>query len=293
MDEQVIKIGIIGGSGLYNMPELVNKEEVPVRTPFGATSDPIVTGEIAGVRVAFIARHGKGHRYTPTEVPYAANIFALKTLGVRHIISVSACGSLREDYQPGQMCVPDQLVDFTREHRVRTFFGEGLVGHVGVAEPFSPELSAILAESAHAAGGTVHEGGTLVTVEGPRFSTRAESHMFRQMGFSLIGMTASPEAFLAREAEIAYAAFAHVTDYDVWHEEEEAVTAANVMETFAANLELAQRALVEAIPRIEAVADAEWPAHYALANAVMTHKEKIPSKTLEKLRPIIGKYFSS
>lgn len=288
----VIKIGIIGGSGLYNMPDLKNKEEVAVRTPFGATSDPLVTGEIAGVRVAFIARHGKGHRFTPTEVPYAANIFALKTVGVRHIISVSACGSLREDFAPGDMVIPDQLADFTRD-RVRTFFGEGLVGHVGVADPFSPELSAILADSAIAAGGTLHEGGTLVTVEGPRFSTRAESMMFRQLGFSLIGMTASPEAFLAREAEIAYAAFAHITDYDVWHEDEEAVNATTVMETFAANLERAQRALVEAIPRIEAVGDEDWPAHNALATAVMTHRETIPPKTLEKLRPIVGKYFAS
>lgn len=287
-----IQIGIIGGSGLYNMPDLENKEEVPVRTPFGATSEPLITGVIAGVRVAFIARHGKGHRYLPTEVPYAANIFALKTLGVRHIISVSACGSLREDFAPGYVCIPDQLADFTRGERTRTFFGEGLVAHVGVADPFSPELSALLADAARAAGGTVHEGGTLVTVEGPRFSTRAESGMFRQLGFSVIGMTTAPEAFLAREAEIAYAVFSHITDYDVWHEEEEAVNAATVMETFSANLETAQRALVEAIPRIEAVRDEEWPVHNALANAFMTHRDRIPPHTIEKLRPIVGRYFA-
>lgn len=286
-----IVIGIIGGSGLYNLADQDNIERIAVRTPFGATSDDVVVGEVAGERIAFIARHGRGHHLNPTEVPYAANIYALKTLGVKFIISVSACGSLREDYQPGHICIPDQLVDFTRGSRIRSFFSEGLVAHVGVADPFSTQLSAILAESAEAAGATVHRGGSFITIEGPRFSTKAESEMFRQWGHSIIGMTTSPEAFLAREAEIAYAVFAHITDYDVWHQEQEAVSVKAVVETFNENIERAQQAVLEAIPRITNVKDEEWPDHSALRDAIMSHKSIIPPHTLEKLRPIVEKYF--
>lgn len=284
-----IKIGIIGGSGLYSILGQASPRTLPIRTPYGAPSDPIVVGEIAGQEVAFIARHGKGHRYTPSEVPYAANIYALKTLGVKYIIAVSACGSLREDYAPGHICIPDQLVDMTRGKRQSTYFGEGVVGHVGVGDPFSPELSSILADAAETVGATVHRGGTFVTIEGPRFSTRGESEMYRQLGFSIIGMTTSPEAFLAREAEMAYAVFSHITDYDVWHSEIEDVTAASVMETFAKNIERAQQALIEAVKRLAGVDD-EWPAHRALQGALMTDPTAMPPAVLEKLRPLIGKY---
>ncbi|NJL94829.1 MAG: S-methyl-5'-thioadenosine phosphorylase [Anaerolineae bacterium] len=295
-----IKIGIIGGSGLYALAtgdsagaEDDVQEAYAIRTPFGKPSDAIRIAEVAGSRVAFVARHGQGHRFSPTEVPYAANIYALKSLGVRFIIAVSACGSLRQDYAPGHICIPDQLVDFTREPRQRTFFGEGLVGHVGVGEPFSPALSAILVDAAEAAGARVQRGGTFVTVEGPRFSTRAESEMFRQLGFSIIGMTTSPEAFLAREAEIAYAVFAHITDYDVWHPEEADVSAASVMETFARNIQVARQAILEALPRIAAVQDEVWPAHTALQGALMTHPNRVPPETLDKLRPLVGRYLDS
>lgn len=286
-----IEIGIIGGSGLYDMPELTDKEETAIRTPFGATSDSLVRGKIAGVPVAFLPRHGRGHRLMPSEVPYAANIYALKSLGVKYIIAVSACGSLREEYAPGHICVPDQLVDNTKGIRTRTFFGDGAVAHVGVAHPFSPELSAVLVEAARAAGAVVHDGGTYVTIEGPRFSTRAESNTYRQLGYSIIGMTTSPEAFLAAEAEIAYAVFAHITDYDVWREDEEAVSAAVVIETFKRNLRTAQQAIIEAVPRIAAIQD-PLPAHSALKGAIITHRDTISPATFERLRLIIGKYYA-
>jgi 5'-methylthioadenosine phosphorylase len=290
--QEEIKVGIIGGSGLYDMAELINREEIAIRTPFGATSDHIVTGEISGHRVAFIARHGRGHRYMPSEVPYAANIYALKALGVQYIIALSACGSLREDYAPGHICIPDQLVDRTTGLRKRTFFGEGVVAHVGTANPFTPELCEVLGEAAIAAGGTVHMGGTFVTVEGPRFSTRAESETFRSQGYSIIGMTTSPEAFLAAEAEIAYAVFAHITDYDVWHSEAAEVTAAMVMDTFRANLRLAQQAVVEAVPRVAAI-QGPLAVHSGLQGAIMTNRADIPPATFDKLRLLIGKYYSS
>lgn len=287
-----IEIGIIGGSGLYEMSELTEKSEVAIRTPFGATSDAIITGKIAGVKVAFIARHGRGHRLSPTEVPYAANIYALKSLGVKYIMAVSACGSLREDFVPGHLCVPNQLVDRTKGLRKHTFFEEGIVAHVGVGDPFSPELAAVLIEAGKAAGATVHEGGTYVTIEGPRFSTRAESETYRQLGYSIIGMTTSPEAFLAAEAEIAYAVFAHITDYDVWHAEEADVSAAAVMETFRQNLRTAQRAIAEAVPRIAQIPNDDLPAHNTLKGAIMTARDQIPPNTFERLRLLIGKYFA-
>jgi 5'-methylthioadenosine phosphorylase len=284
-----VSFAIIGGSGLYNMPELAGVETHNVDTPFGKPSDSILIGTMADVRVAFLPRHGRGHVLSPSEVPYRANIWALKALGVSRIISVTACGSLREDYAPGDIVIPDQIYDNTRLDRGRTFFSEGLVAHVGVADPFCAETSQLLAEATLEAGGTVHRGGAFVTIEGPRFSTKAESLAYRQLGFSIIGMTASPEAFLAREAEICYAAMAHVTDYDVWHESG-VVTAAAVFETFGKNLRLAQRTVVGAIKKL-AEASRGCTCGDALANTFATAPDRIPAETLVKLAPIVQKYF--
>lgn len=281
------RFAVIGGSGLYKMPELGDLTELDLDTPFGKPSDTIHVGTLFGERIAFLPRHGRGHVLTPSEVPYRANIYALKRLGVTHVISVSACGSLREDYAPGHICIPDQLFDFTKDERGRSFFEKGLVAHVGVADPFCPELSAIIAEASAEAGGTVHQGGTFVTIEGPRFSTRGESQIWRQMGFSIIGMTTSPEAFLAREAELAYAVMAHVTDYDVWHTE--AVSADMVFKQFQNNITLAQKAVLKTIKKL--IANAKPCAcHSALQNAFASDLKKINPAALERLHPIVGKY---
>jgi 5'-methylthioadenosine phosphorylase len=246
-----------------------------------------VVGTLAGQRVAFLARHGKGHRLSPSEVNYRANLYALKTLGVERVISVSACGSLREDYAPGHIVIPDQVYDNTRG-RERSFFGEGLVVHVGSADPFCPTLSAQLYEAVRATGAVVHRGGAFVTIEGPRFSTKAESHTFRKWGMSLIGMTASPEAFLAREAEMCYACMAHVTDYDVWHVHEAPVTVEMVVRILNQNTAAAQQAihnLVSAPAKRDACGCGS-----ALADAIITSREKIPEATREKVRLLVGKY---
>ena len=220
---ETVSLAVIGGSGLYSMSGLQGSREHDLDTPFGKPSAPIVVGTLEGQRVAFLARHGLGHHISPSEVNYRANIYALKSLGATQIISVSACGSLREDYAPGHIVIPDQLFDNTKG-RERTFFGEGLVAHVSIADPFCTDLSDQLEAATRATGATTHRGGSFITIEGPRFSTKAESIVFRTWGMSLIGMTASPEAFLAREAEICYAVMAHVTDYDVWHVSEAPVT---------------------------------------------------------------------
>lgn len=285
-----VRIGVIGGSGLYHMPELTDVEAHRISTPFGLPSDEILIGTLAGQRVAFIPRHGRGHIYTPTEVPYRANIFALKTLGVRQVISVSACGSLREYLEPGHIVIPDQLVDWTRNDRGRTFFGGGLVGHVSTADPFCENLSSVLADAVDEAGGTVHRGGSLITVEGPRFSTRAESALFRQWGMDVIGMTASPEAFLAREAEMCYAVMCHVTDYDVWHEAEEDVSVNLVLQTLHANLRLAQQALIGIVQRLAGGIE-DCDCFHALEHARITDQTMIPSDTLTRLWPLVGKYY--
>ncbi|HLF26966.1 MAG TPA: S-methyl-5'-thioadenosine phosphorylase [Anaerolineae bacterium] len=280
-----VQLAVIGGSGLYQIESLTDVEEHALKTPFGAPSDAIVVGTLAGRRVAFLPRHGRDHRILPTEVNARANIFALKMLGVTHIVSVSACGSLREHLHPRHVVVPDQLFDRTR-NRALTFFGNGLVVHVGMADPFCPQLSALVADAVEASGGTVHRGGTFVTVEGPRFSTKAESKVFRQLGFDIIGMTAIPEANLAREAEIAYAVMAHVTDFDVWHASEEAVTVEMVIRTLNENVALAKQA-------IERIAAHELPpseAHTALASAIITSAERVPVKVKRDLAPILGKY---
>jgi 5'-methylthioadenosine phosphorylase len=287
-----VQIGIIGGSGLYNMAELTDRQTLDIDTPFGKPSAPVVLGMLRGHRAAFIPRHGIGHRFMPTEVPYRANIFALKLLGVTHVISVSACGSLREDYAPGHIVIPDQIFDMTHR-RIRSFFGEGLVAHVSAAEPFSQKLSSLLYETVQEAGSKAHLGGTLINVEGPRFSTKGESHTFRKWGMSVIGMTTSPEAFLAREAEMHYAVMAHVTDYDCWHEGKEPVTVDMVIAVMHKNLEVAQRAVALAVERLAASPEAytEDGITNAMATAFLTDRRVIPVETWERLLPIIGKYF--
>jgi 5'-methylthioadenosine phosphorylase len=284
-----IKLAVIGGSGLYDMEGLTDIEELAVDTPFGKPSDTITVGTLHGERLAFLPRHSRGHVLTPSEVPYRANIFALKTLGVKYIVSVSACGSLREDYAPGHIVIPDQLVDQTKGMRERSFFGNGLVVHISVADPFSPELSAALAEAVKKSGATVHEGGAFITIEGPRFSTKGESNLFRSWGMSIIGMTTSPEAYLAAEAEIAYAVMAHVTDYDVWHEMEEPVTVEMVIRTLLQNTKFAQ----DGISYLAAHMD-EWagtfPVHHGLRDAIITDRSRIPAEVKEALAPLVGKY---
>ena len=288
MTDNPIRIGVIGGSGLYQMEGLTDVEERHVTTPFGAPSDTIVIGTLEGVRVAFVARHGRGHRISPTEVNYRANIFALKSLGVERIVSISACGSLREHMHPGEVVVPNQLFDFTRK-RAYTFFGNGLVAHVGVADPFCPRLSTLLAYAVEEAGGTVHRGGCFITIEGPRFSTRGESFAYRAWGMDIIGMTTSPEAFLAREAEMCYAVMAHVTDYDVWHETEEAVNVEMLLATLSANATLAQNALRRTVAKL---ATTEWDCECGstLATALITQRDLIPEQIKRDLAPIVGKY---
>ncbi len=288
-----VQIGVIGGSGLYHIPDFVESREYRIDTPFGPTSDAIVVGKLRGVRVAFVPRHGRGHVLSPTEVPYRANIYALKTLGVSSVISVSACGSLKEEMEPGHIVIPDQLFDYTKAERGRSFFGGGMVAHVGVADPFCPSLRQVAAEACRAAGATVHNSGTFVTIEGPRFSTRGESQVWRQLGFGIIGMTTSPEAFLAREAEMHYVVMAHVTDYDVWHGV--AVSAEAVFKQFNANIALAQRAVAEAVERIAANTakgqKSECECESALAVAFATSKNALTPQVRERLTPIIGKYF--
>ncbi|HNW94604.1 MAG TPA: S-methyl-5'-thioadenosine phosphorylase [Anaerolineaceae bacterium] len=291
MEAGKIAFGIIGGSGLYAFEGLENKKTVIIDTPFGLPSSPIVLGEVHGKPLAFLARHGIGHTISPSEVNYRANIYALKQLGVTKIISVSACGSLQEKFAPGDVVIPDQVFDFTHK-RERSFFGEGLVVHVGTAEPFCPNLSAALAKALKAEGGTVHEGGAYITIEGPRFSTKAESNTFRAWGMSLVGMTASPEVFLAREAEICYATMAHVTDYDVWHTSEDPVSVDMVVRTLARNTDLAQRALIRLVDILEQ-SETDAPAcacQDALKDALITSPGKIRPETREKLQLLISKY---
>ncbi len=286
MAEQVT-LAIIGGSGLYAMPGLHETREYNLDTPFGRTSAPVVVGTLEGQRVAFLARHGIGHHITPSDVPYRANIYALKSLGVQRIISVSACGSLKEDLSPGHIVVPDQIYDNTHG-RARTFFGEGLVAHISVANPFCPETSAVLETSVREAGGTVHSGGTFITIEGPRFSTKGESMTYRAWGMSIIGMTASPEAFLAREAEICYATMAHITDYDVWHESEAPVTVDMVIQTLHKNTALAQEAVRRLVKILKPERHCECK--HALSTALITRRDVIPPATLQKLDLLVHKY---
>jgi 5'-methylthioadenosine phosphorylase len=283
-------IGVIGGSGLYAMPGLDQVERVELSTPFGAPSDAYVLGTIAGRRVAFLPRHGVGHRLTPSEVPSRANIYGFKQLGVSFLISISAVGSLREEYAPGHVVIPDQLFDRTKGIRPASFFGEGLVVHVGFDKPFDRELSDRLEQAARSAGATCHRGGTYVCMEGPQFSTLAESEENRRRGHALIGMTALPEAKLAREAEIAYATLALVTDYDCWHPNHDSVTVESVVAVLHANSALAQDIVRRIVPLIGDGFDS--PAHRALATAIITDRKYIPAEKIKQLDLLVGKYLS-
>lgn len=284
---EIISLAIIGGSGLYAMPGLRETREYNIGTPFGRPSAPIVVGTLDGMRVAFLARHGVGHQITPSEVPYRANIFALKSLGTPRIISISACGSLKEELPPGHIVIPDQIYDNTHA-RPRSFFGEGLVAHVSVANPFCEDLSSHLETAVRSAGGEVHRGGTFITIEGPRFSTKGESLTYRAWGMSIIGMTASPEAFLAREAEICYATMAHITDYDVWHENKAPVTVEMVIQTLHKNTKLAQEAVHLLVKNLRPERNCDCK--HALSNALITRKDAIPPATLQKLDLLVNKY---
>jgi 5'-methylthioadenosine phosphorylase len=272
------------------MPELTDVTTQAVDTPFGKPSADVVIGTLGGKRVAFIPRHGLGHVFTPSTVPYRANICALKMLGARFIFAVNACGSLREDYAPGHIVLPDQLVDYTKADRGRTFFDTGFVAHVSVADPFCGELSRIAAQAVREVGGVVHEGGTYITVEGPRFSTRGESRIFRQWGCDIIGMTTCPEAFLAREAEIAYTTMSHITDYDVWHTSEQPVTVEMVLDIMHRNLSIAQQAIAHAVEHLDE--HRTCSCHNTLDNAIMTDRSAIAPETLARLKPIVGRLFA-
>jgi 5'-methylthioadenosine phosphorylase len=280
-------IGIIGGSGFYNIAGMTDVRSVEVDTPFGKPSDPPLLGKLGGRDVAFIARHGKGHRYSPTHVPMRANIFALKQLGVTHLISVSAVGSMKEHIEPLHMVVPDQLFDRT-VHRPRTFFDDGPVVHVAFAEPYCPDLRASLIEAALGAGATVHNGGTYICIEGPQFSTRAESIIYRSWGMSVIGMTALPEARLAREAEICYATLAMATDYDTWHPDHDSVTVDLVVSNLNKNVERARATIAALVPTIAATRSCTCV--NALESSIMTMTDLIPVDVKQRLQPLIGKY---
>ncbi len=280
----MVKVGIIGGSGIYNPSMFHNAKEIKLDTPFGDPSDPYITGEVDGVETVFLSRHGRGHRYSPSDINYRANIYGLKKLGVTHIISVSAVGSLKEDYRPLDIVIPDQLYDRTTR-RISTFFDGGIVAHIGLADPFCPELSKILYGVSSTAYRT-HMGGTYLCMEGPQFSTRAESQAYRKLGFDIIGMTALPEAKLAREAEMCFAIVATITDYDVWHEEP--VTIAQVIENAMRNEQAVQDIIRRSVRR---VADAgACTCSHALEGAITTGPDAIPAETRQRLKLLIDRY---
>jgi 5'-methylthioadenosine phosphorylase len=281
-------IGIIGGSGLYQMEELHDSTEHKIETPFGPPSDRLVGGRLSGRQVYFLPRHGRGHRILPHELNHRANIYALRSRNVRWIVSVGAVGSLQEKYAPRDILLPSQFYDRTSRRDVHTFFGEGIAAHIAFAEPISTGLRSLLAESARSLGIIVHNGGTYVNMDGPAFSTRAESELNRRNGFDVIGMTNLPEAKLAREAEIAFAAMAMITDYDCWKVEEEAVSAQTVLDHLRANAETARKILLDVIPRLPT--EPNWPEHFALDSALVTDRKLWPEPTVEKLRPILERF---
>ncbi len=281
------RIGIVGGSGLYAMEGLTDARSVDVDTPFGKPSDSIIVGQLVDVPVAFLPRHGRGHRISPTNLPVRANIYALKTLGVERLISVSAVGSLKEELRPLDVVVPDQLIDRTYS-RVSTFFEDGIVGHISFANPFCPTLSGLLCDAVSGAGITTHMGGTCIVMEGPAFSTVAESNMYRSWGADIIGMTALPEAKLAREAEICYATMACVTDYDVWHSTEEQVSIEVVVANLLKNVKASQEALRRLVPALPV--ERRCDCGSAMRDAVITSRDAIPAEAKRQLEPIIGKY---
>jgi 5'-methylthioadenosine phosphorylase len=284
-----ITIGIIGGSGLYDMAELTDREERQVSTPFGDPSAAYVIGTLRGKRVAFLARHGMGHRLMPSELNFRANIYGFKTLGVEYILSASAVGSLKEQYKPLDLVIPDQFVDRTRG-RVSTFFGRGLVAHVGFAHPFCSILSDVAFRAAQTSSAAVHKGGTYVCMEGPQFSTFAESNLYRSWGMDIIGMTNLQEAKLAREAEICYTTIALVTDYDCWHPDHDQVTVDMIIANLTQNAKMAQAVIAEAVGRLPFERTCECAT--ALKHAIITRRDAVPSETLKALAPLVGKYLS-
>jgi 5'-methylthioadenosine phosphorylase len=281
------RIGVIGGTGLYDIEGLTDVHEVSPDTPFGKPSDAIVTGKLGGVGIAFLPRHGRGHRFSPTAVPYRANIYALKALGVEFIIASNSCGSFKEELKPGHLLIPDQIIDRTRG-RVSTFFSDGVVGHIQFADPFCACLSDIVYQAAKEAGATVHKGGTFIAMEGPAFSTRAESRLYKAWGADVLGMTVLPEAKLAREAEICYASIACITDYDSWHETNETVTVEAVLTVMRNNIDLAKKTIRLAAARIPLKRECDCAD--ALGPAIVTATAAIPAATKQKLNLLIGKY---
>lgn len=282
-----IDLAVIGGSGFYEMPGLSDVEELVISTPFGEPSDPVRVGTLEGRRVAFLARHGRGHRYLPSEIPVRANFWALKSLGVQRVIGVSAVGSLSMGYRPRDFVAPDQLIDRTSGMRAATFFGEGVIAHIGMAEPFCARLRAELVEAAQASGATAHDGGSLVVIEGPAFGTRAESHLYRSWGAAIVGMTALPEAKLAREAEMCFALLTAVTDYDSWNTEESDVDATTVFEVLSQNVARSR----EIVRRLAVASSAPGACDcgQALDAALVTPAEAIPASALDRLRPILAR----
>ncbi len=283
---ETVKLAVIGGSGLYDLPEITDMQAHDIDTPFGKPSNPIMIGTLKGHKIAFLARHGSGHILSPALVPQRANIYALKSLGVRFIVSANACGSLRQVIAPGHIALPDQLIDYNIGTRERSFFNEeGLIAHVSVADPFDDYLRQQLSVALNHVGATVHDKSTFLIEDGPRFATRAESHMFRAWGCDLIGMTAAPEAFLAREAEMAYASIAHVTDYDSWHEDEEPVSVEMVLKTVSANVDFVKKALRHLIDIIDL--DTETPSHTALQMAMTTQPSAITEQAKQRLYHVV------
>ncbi|MAJ74272.1 S-methyl-5'-thioadenosine phosphorylase [Candidatus Poribacteria bacterium] len=283
-----VKVGIIGGSGFYQMDGLNELRKIEVETPFGLPSHAVVVGKIDGQSVAFLPRHGVGHPLLPSEINVRANIYALKSLGVEWLIGVSAVGSLREEIEPRHFVIPDQLYDHTK-NRTSTFFGDGIVAHVGFADPFCPILGQCIYQSAKRVGATIHSGGTYICMEGPAFSTLAESNLYRKFGFDVIGMTAAPEAKLAREAEMSYAVLACSTDYDCWHEDHETVTTEMIIENLLANVETAKQIVRSAIQNLPLDRSLS-PAYRALEKSIATNPNVIPEETKQKLELLIGKY---
>ncbi len=282
------RIGIIGGSGLYDLEGLVDRREQTVETPFGAPSSPLMHGRLGDTELVFLARHGRGHVHSPTSVPYRANIWALKSVGVDWVISVSAVGSLQEQIEPGHVCVIDQFIDRTKA-RTATFFEDGLVAHISFGDPLCPALRGYLLQASQDEGATVHDGGTYIAMEGPAFSTRAESNLYRSWGAHVIGMTNLPEAKLAREAEMSYATLAMSTDYDCWHPEHGSVTVEQVIDVLMKNVALAKRIIARAVPLI-AAHEGPHPAHRALKNAILTNPGAVDEDTRERLDLLVRKY---
>jgi 5'-methylthioadenosine phosphorylase len=282
---EAIYTGVIGGSGLYDMPGITDKRRISVQTPFGDPSSEIVVGNLNGKTVAFLARHGNGHIHPPASVPHRANIYALKSLGVRFIIAVNACGSLRTEFAPGHIMIPDQLFDYCIGIRDRSFFQGNIVAHVSVGDPFDEYLRSILIQAGSVTEKVIHPRGTFIVEDGPRFATRAESRIFQQWGCDIIGMTSVPEAFLAREAEIAYASLAHITDYDSWRVEETAVNVQMVIETAHRNISAAQTMVAKAVELLDE--HRQTPSHTALTHAIMTARQHMPQGEIDTLYPII------